>query len=324
MTGVFLLEPRSKKKASYVAYDTLKASWIDVYGLNSLTNMDISDIWYVFSTDLYIYGVNVKENKLINTWPLTPWANRIKMKGEGMSWKVRPFLDAVLGGDGEAINDPEARTFDTDSTYKLDIWNDYLGCYSQTPLRYGEIDANGSNELVLFLDDDLIVFSPGLQKTIFSTRLHYQDELASDQIDVAYGEGPRDDLIYQYYAASGDGQYIHAPFPATRSYAKIFIGDFNGDKASDIILWRKLYEFRLNSDSVQGFNKVADLYVHYQLTDGEYLPQDTASETIQNWLLSNNLTWQKGFPSISECSGEEGTLIPEMHDPLLNDPDVLN
>ena len=33
--------------------------------------------------------------------------------------------------------------------------------------------------------------------------------------------------------------------------------------------------------------------------------------------------WQKGYPTLSEYPGEEGQPIPEMHDPLLNDPEVL-
>ena len=65
------------------------------------------------------------------------------------------------------------------------------------------------------------------------------------------------------------------------------------------------------------------MYGHYSLIDSEYKLQDTSAETVQNWLSTKNLTWQKGFPSLSECEGEEGQLIPEMHDPLLNDPDVL-
>lgn len=285
------------------------------------SNVEHQFYWLFRSLSLALFDTTTSKN--VSSWPLTPWANRIKMQGEGVSWKVRPFLNAALGGDGKAIDAPGTMAFDTDSIYKLDTWHDYLGCYSKTPLRYGDIDSDGTNELVLFLDDDLVVFSPSLQKTIFSTSLHYQDELAADQITVAYGEDPRDDLIYQYYAASGDDIHINAPFPATRSYAKVFIGDFNADKTPDIILWRKLYESRLESDSVQGFNKVADLYVHYQLTNGEYIPQDTSQETIQSWLSTAKLTWSKGFPSVSECAGQEGQLIPEMHDPLLNDPDVL-
>lgn len=298
-------------------------------GLRSLSNGEYITAFQDFDT--YVYGLTnsprlIRVEKtgrvLTNNWPLTPWANRIKMQGEGVSWKVRPFLNAALGG-GKAIDAPGTMAFDTDSIYKLDTWHDYLGCYSKTPLRYGDIDSDGTNELVLFLDDDLVVFSLSQQKTIFSTSLHYQDELAADQITVAYGEDHRDDLIYQYYAASGDDIHINAPFPATRSFAKVFIGDFNADKTPDIILWRKLYESRLKSENVPGFNRVSDLYVHYQLTNGEYLPQDTAPETIQNWLSTAQLTWSKGFPSLSECPGEEGKLIPEMHDPLLNDPDVL-
>jgi hypothetical protein len=90
-------------------------------------------------------------------------------------------------------------------------------------------------------------------------------------------------------------------------------------------VWRKLYLSKLLSEPVAGFDKVSDTYYHYERkVTGEYeLKTDTAPETIQGWLTSKNLTWQSGFPSKSECAGQEGQLIPEMHDPLLNDPDVL-
>jgi hypothetical protein len=47
-------------------------------------------------------------------------------------------------------------------------------------------------------------------------------------------------------------------------------------------------------------------------------------QPVKGWLTSNNLTWwKKGYPSKSECAGQEGQFIPEMHDPLLNDPEVM-
>jgi hypothetical protein len=90
-------------------------------------------------------------------------------------------------------------------------------------------------------------------------------------------------------------------------------------------VWRKLYLSKLLSEPVAGFDKVSDTYYHYERkVTGEYeLKTDTAPETIQGWLTAKNQTWQSGFPSKSECAGQEGQLIPEMHDPLLNDPDVL-
>jgi hypothetical protein len=59
------------------------------------------------------------------------------------------------------------------------------------------------------------------------------------------------------------------------------------------------------------------------VTTGEYQKQPTDSATVKNWLTTRHLTWQKGYPSRSECPGQEGQLIPEMHDPLLNDAEVM-
>jgi hypothetical protein len=86
----------------------------------------------------------------------------------------------------------------------------------------------------------------------------------------------------------------------------------------------KLYESRSLSDSTRGFSRKRDTFVHYKLVGGVYELQQTAAEQVQAWLNAKNLTWQAGFPSKSECPGQEGQLIPEMHDPLLNDPDVLH
>ncbi|AJQ92856.1 hypothetical protein [Gynuella sunshinyii] len=108
-----------------------------------------------------------------------------------------------------------------------------------------------------------------------------------------------------------------------RSIAKLYVNDFDKDGHSDILVWRKMYESRLVGELLSGFKLNSQLYGHYALIDGEYHLQQTDEATIQGWLSANELTWQKGYPSSSECQGHEGELIPEMHDPLLNDPDVL-
>lgn len=79
------------------------------------------------------------------------------------------------------------------------------------------------------------------------------------------------------------------------------------------------------ADQVPGFTLLRNKYQHYAWStdQNEYLPQETEESQIQAWLSKNNHTWQTGFPSQSECAGQKGKLIPEMHDPLLNDPDVL-
>ena len=54
------------------------------------------------------------------------------------------------------------------------------------------------------------------------------------------------------------------------------------------------------------------------------LHPDLLQQNVNGWLAAKQLSWQQGFPSRSECPGQEGQLIPELHDPLLNDPDVLH
>lgn len=144
-------------------------------------------------------------------------------------------------------------------------------------------------------------------------------------------------LIYPNFSSDNDipqyqmgfnPDYIDA-LPGLRGYAKLYVGDFDKNGQSDILVWRKLYDSNMQNNPVKGFHKLKDSFYHYEKSTaagstGEYLPQETDPGTIQSWLATNTLTWQQGYPSKSECEGEEGQLIPEMHDPLLNDPDVLH
>ncbi|MFY0639808.1 hypothetical protein QNI23_004315 [Bermanella sp. WJH001] len=297
--------------------------------------VEIDDYIYSVSSEPSLVKTKKEGRELLGNWPLTPWSNAVRMIGEGMHWDVRPELIAVKGGEYHAISEPKKMVFDFDSDYDLYTDNNYIGCYNKTPLRYGDTGGNTSNELVVFLNNDLVVFSPENQKIIFSAQLHTQDELTSNQVRIGFPE--LEETAPQYISEKGlKGKSRNARFPAMRSFAKIFIDDFNSDGKKDIIVWRKLYESRLKTDPVLGFKLEGELLVHYQLENGEYQLQtnapaehgefvwdDTQQTEIKGWLDSKNLTWKKGFPSKSECAGQEGQLIPEMHDPLLNDPDVL-
>lgn len=205
-----------------------------------------------------------------------------------------------------------------------------MGCLHANPLRYGDVDQDGTNELALFVGDipkeylegslDFVMFSPEKKKIIFSVRTARVDvsENLAEQYDPDSSEGVQ--ASDPQYESGISGKWIA---PATQVYAKIYMGDFDNDDNKDILVWRKRYESRKISDPVKGFKLTKQLYNHYELVDGEYQLQDTDQVTIKGWLTDHNLTWQKGFPSESECKGEEGKPIPEMSDPLLNDPDVL-
>ncbi|AJQ92869.1 hypothetical Protein YC6258_00819 [Gynuella sunshinyii YC6258] len=199
----------------------------------------------------------------------------------------------------------------------------YMGCLTSIPLRYGDVENDQQKELVLFLGafeykQDLVIFSPDRQRIIFSMRYALQDFISF----------PGSKHQYIQRTRQRDNNI------GVRVYAKAFFGQFDGDEFPDIVVWRKRYESREASDSVSGFGLYKQTWQHFErdLTaqaasetgiTGEYLPQDTSESMIQGWLSANELTWQKGYPSTSECQDHEGELIPEMHDPLLNDPDVL-
>ena len=205
------------------------------------------------------------------------------------------------------------------------------GCLSKNPLRYGTV--NGDELLFVFFDPSVVVFSPKRGKVDINLLFvqddvmpdaEYQDYLNSGRFKFSSQNPP------QYAALNSIADYREGRigkdwlYPAQRSYGKIYIDDFNGDNSNDIIMWRKLYFSKLKSDSVKGYELDAEMFAHYSIVNGEYqLQTDTAPGTIQGWLTAKNQTWQSGFPSKSECAGQEGQLIPEMHDALLNDPDIL-
>jgi hypothetical protein len=211
---------------------------------------------------------------------------------------------------------------------EVEIRGDSIGCLSKSPLRYGDIDEDSKNELLLFLNDNLLIFDPVLGKTVFLMLYNLDDYTSAEDTISQHGfEKPE----FPQYVSSlktnsgvafqNDAQVTE---PAFQAFAKLYTVDVNNDQIKDLLIWRKLFQSRLQSDVIKGFEKISDTYLHYKKVNGEYqLQTDTAPETIQGWLAANNQAWQSGFPSKSECAGQEGQLIPEMHDPLLNDPDVL-
>jgi len=324
-----------QQNAANIMSESYKAAGISTGRCLGWTNLNSGDLWYEVSRDLKVYGVNVETKQYLGNWPLSPWPQTVRMIGEGMSYIARPEIAAVEGGEYSPINDPNLMILDSDFTYALHTSSPSLGCLNQSPLRYGDIDGDAQNELVLFLNDDLVVFSPEWQKIVFSSRLTTQDEMSASERKNAFPDEKETDPQYISFMGTA-GKSRTSRYPAIRSFSKIYINDFNNDNKADIVVWRKLYESRLKSDPVIGFQKVADLFIHYQLEGGEYQLQtanpavngvfewdQNQQDEIKSWLTSNNLTWQKGFPSKSECAGQEGQLIPEMHDLLLNDPDVL-
>ena len=249
---------------------------------------------------------DLKSNKKIGGWPLNRWPQELKSKNVASMYRL--------------ASEPE---FARDYAYKpansnpLSVGYSVLGCLAHHPLRYGDFDDNGTSELVLFLGYesevlDIVMFSPEYEKIQFSVR-----SIFTDATDFDYGDS------FKYQFASNfnmnKGWYV-----GTKTYAKIFVGEFDGNKDSpDIIVWRKRYQSLPKGSVEKGFQLVDQNYQLYTLAGDEYQLQVSLEAQIERLMKDNNLTWSKGFPSVSECPGEEGKLISEMHDPLLNDPDVL-
>lgn len=295
---------------------------------------ELPEVVYGVSDELNLVKVRKEDRKLLSHWPLTPWAYRAALSSE------RAASSDAKDTAGEYLNEQDYWENEVPDEFKIGsrvFWSNYFedhhsneryGCLGRTPLRYGAV--NGDNLLVLFLRNNITFFSPLLGKTVFEYNWfnydgdpkvdrHNNDPMVIDGLEELKGKAP------QILSYSGFENMVREPLLGWTSLSKVFIDDFNNDNKADILLWRKFYSSRLAEDALKGYRLSAENWLHYQRdATGEYLPQDTSPETIQSWLSAKNLTWQKGFPSQSECVGEEGKLIPEMHDPLLNDPDVLN
>jgi hypothetical protein len=257
---------------------------------------------YSISGSLHLYLTNFDTREVLGRWPLKRPA----------SFKLFP----------EITTQYQDLNVETDtSNYEYSDWLEGVGCMNKSPLRYGDFNGDTNNEVVLFLNDDLVLFSPNAEKIIFSMPIDSSDWLTeAESITVGkdvYGT-PKHKYISKYLSQNNTLGTGH------RIYGKLFMADFDDNDKLNIITWHKVYESPLLTSDQQGFIKVRDEYQLFEMADsGEYMVKAIEASAIKNLLVDANLTWQKGYPSKSECAGQEGQLIPEMHDPLLNDPDVL-
>ena len=287
--------------------------WKKIYLSNRYPDalLKISEDDYYYFSGSAIYKYKYSSNERLDHWPLTRWSYLIPpneiSKNITNYYKKINYRDTVYYSSSDAA----------------------AGCLSNVPLRYGDIDTDTQSELVLFLNGELIVFSPERQRTVFA--MFWQADDWKRDSDKYNNKPSEDGPVFQFASAHlGVNGVINK---AMRSYSKLFIGDVDGDAHKDFVVWQKVYESNTDAEA-PGFKLIRQSFTHYERdlsaqaqlpagVTGEYLPQTTDTATIQTWLSEKNLTWQKGYPSKSECPGQAGQLIPEMHDPLLNDPEVM-
>lgn len=281
----------------------------------TITNFGSGDIYYALFSNIQIRAFNLAENTYLGGWSIKRTSDDSQDKIAGLS--------ASNGRD-------EAGT-----EYDMQIGSDNvpgLGCLRDIPLRYGDVTGDGKPELVLLLGNndtgqgyadtrlDFVVFSLQSHTVIFSARLGREATGGPiADFDPAYKQKPNYAALPQTIDVNGADEGA----AGMRYYAKLYFGDFDGNGKPDIIAWRKRYDSRLVNDPVQGYKLTAELLTLYELDNGVYKAQSTDETTIKGWLAAKSLTWQKGYPQTSECAGQTGQPIPEMVDPLLNDPDVL-
>lgn len=276
------------------------------YTGRSIAFVSSGNNWFRLYQNMSVYGVDVNDEALFGDWSLARWPQELQNKKVAEMYTLSSEPEFAQNYSYKASNsNPTGKQFPV------------MGCLAQSPLRYGDLDEDGKDELVLFLGHekevlDLVMFNPEKEKIQFSARVIF-----TDATDWDYG----DNFKYQYASNHNmsKGAYI-----GSKTYAKVFMGEFDGSEANpDIIVWRKHYTSLSKNTSTKGFKLTSQNYQFYTLKDGEYRLQISLEAQIENWMSEYELTWSKGYPSKSECVGQEGQLIPEMHDPLLNDPDVL-
>ena len=287
---------------------------------------ELEDIIYSVSDKLHLISTRKEGRSVLGNWPLTRWEHH---------YFNPPFVE---------FNEDVGAELTDEGIYWPELFLnpkiENAGCYASTPLRYGDVGNDGQNDLVIFFGNELLVFSPEHQRTVFSMQYHLDDWMSIEETSYLYEGGmygiSEGDSLPQYQSKTSGYAIarLQGVARAFRGHAKVFSDDFDEDGHPDLIVWNKLYRSRMDNDSVEGFEHLSSIWLHYERdleaqaeTDagitGEYLPQETDEADIKTWLADNELTWNQGYPSVSECPGEEGQLIPEMHDPLLNDPELL-
>ncbi|WP_147305235.1 hypothetical protein [Alkalilimnicola ehrlichii] len=301
----------------------------------AFASLDDGTTYWGLSRDAILHFVNVGERRHLGSWPLDTYRQYAVLWGESpqaahMFHRPESFKQKYW-----TVDDPAAFRVGPDVVWSAPpvYARERVGCLARNPLRYGDVNDTGDDELVLFIGNEIQIFSTTEKKVIFAANWVNQDDVgdvanaairqAGSEHQLAYRYREQGEDAPQYIAESGRSPAVNDVFPAWRAFAKFYFGDFNEDSRPDLVMWRKLFESRLNSDSEGGFYKKAQGLVHYAFVDGEYVLQETEQEDIVSWLADRDLTWSQGFPRYSECPGEAGELIPEMHDPLLNDPEVL-
>lgn len=284
----------------------------------SFTNFNEGDKWYRLYENFFISGVDVKSKSYLGGMEIDAF-NDPELEPEIISlYQERYNVES------------HSRTIENTKQFPS-------GCLISSPLRYGDLTGDTDPELAIYAQNqygavNITFFSTESNKIIFQYRAISDDSKENLRKELDEGEFPSDTSPLANHPT--DGQFLSVIAEentpkmvgvgnAIIQFAKIYLEDVDSDEKPDLIQWRKLYQTRENQDPINGFKKVRDTFIHFKLIDGEYKKQSTEQSVVRGWLDAKNLTWQKGYPSKSECPGQEGQLIPEMHDPLLNDPDVL-
>lgn len=230
---------------------------------------DEESVVYSLSRGPNLHAGNLETRGRIGSWPLARWR---------LDRYTPPEIVSRYGLYGISSDDEEFYPASI-SLYSVEEGERNFGCLLSSPVRYGDFTGDGNKEVV-FIGDDVVVFSPQKEEVIFSQRIRVNDWLpVSEQQEVYDSIGGMDREKGAQFLSKIAIERWAGPRPdllkAYRGYGKLFHGDFSGGESHDLLVWHKFYQSLLREDSVAGFEPVSNTFIHYLFVDGEYRKEDT-------------------------------------------------
>jgi hypothetical protein len=280
------------------------------------------------------------------------WMNRLTscdFKGDG----TEKYLTAcgILAGlvDTKAktvtrLNSPTTLELDDNSMIGRGSRDGFpiYGCYVESPFVAADLNLDGVPELFVFgglgmtggdagstvARTSLYIFNVSLDKPlqIFKSEITYEEYETETRVLTQLGaHSPYQSFSTAYLNEDGTiGSVLRYPFKepiqGIRRYAKLYFKDFNKNGKLDILVWRREYKSRLNTDPIKGYKLSRVTYQLYEESTAGFVEQPIQAPLAEKYLKDNNLTWRKGFPWKNLCLGKKSDdpLIDRYQDPKQN------
>jgi len=191
---------------------------------------EVENFYYALKSDNQIVSFNTGSEEFFIGWSLINWSHQLYSYNIEKTHETLGEIYPPIGSySGVGLS---------------------LGCLGDAPLRYGDLESDGINELIIY-NGMFTLFSPQYQRTVFAAYLSESDWVTQEDAIRKFDEDVPG--AYQYVSkllTNNDG--VGA---AIRSYSKLYIGNYDGDTHSDILVWRKEYRSNLKTNHINGFTQ---------------------------------------------------------------------